>query len=67
MIIYKDNIIAVSPSFIDVKSGLMAKNYENYFWGIDFERYDKIILNIKITSPEGSSLGDYDNFLYGSE
>jgi hypothetical protein len=63
----KDHIIAASPSFIDVKSGLMAKNYENYFWGIDLELYDKIILNIKITSPEGKSLGDCDYLLYGSK
>jgi hypothetical protein len=63
----KDHIIAASPSFIDVKSGLMVKNYENYFWGIDLELYDQIILNIKITSPEGKSLGEYDYLLYGSE
>jgi hypothetical protein len=61
----KDHIIATSPSFIDVKAGLIAKNYENYFWGIDPELYDKIILNIKITSSEGTSLVDYDYLLYG--
>ncbi len=63
----KNHIIAASPSFIDVTSGLMANNYENYYWGIDLELYDKIILNIKISSPEGMLFGDYDYLLYGRE
>lgn len=58
------NTIAASPSFIDVKESLMIKNYENYFWGIDLDLNDKIVLSISISTPEGTLISRYDHVIY---
>jgi len=59
-----NNIIADAPSFTDIKTGLMLRNYENYFWGIDFDKYKMITLHIEVYSEEGNFLYDYDHLLF---
>jgi hypothetical protein len=60
----RGNIIAASPSFNNVTSSLMLENYENYFWGVDLDLYDKIVLNFRISSPDGALISYYDQVIY---
>jgi hypothetical protein len=59
------NLIAKEPSFTDIKSGMLIRNSENYFWGINFDLYEKLILNVKVYSAQGEYLYEYDQLLYG--
>jgi hypothetical protein len=45
-------------------AGLMINNFENYFWGIDFDKYDKIILHIEVTSKDDKYMYEYDQYIY---
>ncbi len=53
------NTIATTPSLIDISSSPMLTNYENFFWGVDLDLYEKAILNISVVSPEGKLLSEY--------
>ena len=58
------NIIASEPSWFDNTSGLIVRNSENFFWGIDYDKYEKITLHIKVYSLEQNFLYEYDQLLY---
>jgi hypothetical protein len=58
------NKISDKPNYIDIKKGLIMKNSENYFWGINFDKANKIILHIEVYSKQGEFLYDYDQLLY---
>ena len=58
------NIIASEPSWSDSTSGLIIHNSENFFWGIDFDKYEKITLHIKVYSLEQEFLYEYNQLLY---
>lgn len=56
--------IGVEPSLIDTTNGLLMTNYENYFWGIDSDNYQKLILHIEVSSEDGRFLYEYDQLLF---
>jgi len=62
----KNNVIAEAPSFTDVTTSLMIRNYENYFWGIDFDKYKIITLHIEVYTEEGDFQYYYDHLLFES-
>lgn len=57
-------IIAAEPSFIHTTHDLLITNYENYFWGIDSENFQKLILHIEVSSEDGRFLYEYDQLLF---
>lgn len=59
-----NNIIAKAPSFTDIQTSWVLRNYENYFWGIDFDKYTSINLQIEVYSPEGKLIEAYDHLLF---
>ena len=64
--IYDDlgNLIISEPSWFNNTKGLMIHNSENFFWGIDFEKYEKLIIHIKVFSSDNEFLYEYDQALY---
>lgn len=65
-----DNIIHLSlndangnliseAAFTDEKKGTVLRTSENYFWDIDYEKYEKLILNVKVYTAANKYLYEY--------
>lgn len=70
-----DNIIHLSlndpngnliseAAFTDEKKGTILRTSENYFWDIDYEKYEKIILHVKVYTAVNKYLYEYNLPLY---
>lgn len=60
----RGNTIAAVPSFTSTTRGLLMTNFENYFWGIDSETFQQLILHVKVSSDDGSLLFEHDQLLF---
>lgn len=60
----RGNAIAAVPSFTSTTRGLLMTNFENYFWGIDSETFQQLILHVEVCSDDGSLLFEHDQLLF---
>ncbi len=70
-----DNIIHLSlndpngnliseAAFTDEKKGTILRTSENYFWDIDYEKYEKIMLHVKVYTAANKYLYEYQQPLF---
>lgn len=56
--------LITEAAFTDEKKGTVLRTSENYFWDIDYEKYNKLILTVKIYTNTGDFLYQYNQPLY---
>lgn len=53
------NVISSEPDFRLLREGLLIRNTENFFWGINIDDFKELILHVKILSESGSIDSEY--------